>query len=177
MILFDLDDLATRLRDDAISEREKLNYLLLLVAVSFFTGSASLFAVLRRPILLLVYFFLLMVYLIGVILCYDVNRRGDDRSFTERFIILGAPILLRMYLMSSVIWWVIRVGAGPYSFARMGIVGWLTMTAGLELITYAAGFYWMREAIEIASSGPRRTSAVLHATNHSMKTTTHGDPQ
>ena len=42
----------------------------------------------------------LIITLLGLILCFRVNQKGDGRSFLARFFCLSVPILVRLFLLS-----------------------------------------------------------------------------
>lgn len=167
MNILDLDVLAVRLRDEQISEREKLNYLFLLMAMSLFVGAPNLVSIVRRPLWLLIYGALLAVGVIGIVASYRTNRRGDNRSFVERFVIIAAPVSVRVVGLlfgTSIV--VTQLGLlRNFDYAtRVLIYG------ALQVLLYALGFVWIRSAMSIASSGPLRTSAIVKGVTSAVVT-------
>lgn len=152
-----------------MSEAQKFTYLTLLVAVGYFSGSVSLVAVVRDPKAVILHVGLLLTYIFGLGACYIVNRRGDNREFVERAIVLGAPISLRMLLIVYGGWYGFLAFIGPDELIRTPTAARVLVPIALQLVAYLAGFLWLRRGIQIASSGPNRTSAVIRSAGHSLR--------
>lgn len=163
MNILDADTLAIRLRDESVSEREKLNYLFLLMAMALFTGSPNLITILRQPFWLLIYGAVLAVGVIGIIVCYETNRRGDNRAFVERLVILAAPVSVRVIGILYIALMVLtRTGVLRNFRYTTNMMVW----GACQVVVFSLGVLWLRGAIALASSGPIRTSAIV---------TVHGD--
>ncbi|NEQ47309.1 MAG: hypothetical protein F6K00_28725 [Leptolyngbya sp. SIOISBB] len=101
---------AIALRDDTLTEREKLNFLWVLIALSAIFGESgiletfrSLFSVYGLPLLAL-----WGIPVWGIIASYRVNRQGDNQNFVERFICLTASLSIRADLVYAVLLTLIR---------------------------------------------------------------------
>lgn len=163
MIFTHLDDLATNLRDDKLTEADKFEYLVLLVVLSGLSGSTVVFNPWRsaaQPWLLVS---TVAFFLIGLTVCVRLNQRGDNRAFLERVIVLGAAISLRLTLVTHAVWYgamALKVGPGA-TIAEWTQAQTFTVLAVIQLSAYGIGFAWLYTTLEIASGGPIRTSAVI----------------
>ncbi|HEV7591363.1 MAG TPA: hypothetical protein VGO40_24835 [Longimicrobium sp.] len=107
MHLLNVTRLADELREDALSEKDKLGYLLAIVVIAGLVGGASGPAF-RTPIWAATALLQLVISLGGIWYCFAANERGDGRSFIERYVCLGFPLG---------IWW---IGA-YYGFYFLGL--------------------------------------------------------
>jgi hypothetical protein len=97
MHLLDAARLADELREDALSETQKLAYLIAMAAIGLLLGRSSgmgPWTLLGAAVALLQ----LGIAVGGVWYCFAANQRGDGRSFIERFVCLGVPLW---------IWWAV----------------------------------------------------------------------
>lgn len=96
---------AIALRDDTLTEREKLNFLWVLIALSAIFGEDSILTDFWS--LPSAYGLLLLapwgIQVWGIIASYRVNRQGDNQNFVERFICLTASLSIRVYLAYAVL--------------------------------------------------------------------------
>ncbi len=124
--------IAISLRDDTLTEREKLNFLWVLIAIAGIFGQASALGALRA--LPSVYGLIQLVpwgvQIWGIIASYRANRRGDNQNFIERFTCLTASLSLQAYLVYFVL--TILVTALP-------AVIYLPQSSGLRLIILQLG--------------------------------------
>jgi hypothetical protein len=85
-------ELAQRLRNNQVSEKEKFIYLLInLMAISIASCLPS-----SEIIEELLY---LSLTIIGTIFCYKVNAKGDNQNYIERYISLGVPIAIQVIIL------------------------------------------------------------------------------
>ena len=90
-------DLASRLRNDQVSSKEKLIYLLVfLLFISFALSIASC----SKESNHIENFVFAIMETIGLIICYQTNQKGDGKNFIERYICLGFPICIRAIVMT-----------------------------------------------------------------------------
>ena len=96
---------AIALRDDTLTEREKLNFLWVLIALSAIFGEDSILTDFWS--LPSAYGLLLLapwgIQVWGIIASYRVNRQGDNQNFVERFICLTVSLSIRVYLAYAVL--------------------------------------------------------------------------
>ncbi len=88
MYFWNINALVKDLREDKVSEKEKLKYYLFISILGVaLPHSIDLFTILDIGVLI-----------IGTYLCYEVNSKGDNRYFIDRMICLGVPLSLRFIL-------------------------------------------------------------------------------
>lgn len=94
LYLWNINALVKDLKEDKVSEKEKLKYYLLTSSISFlsmaFPSSVTLFTIL-----------VIGVFIIGTFLCFNVNSKGDNRNFIDRVFCLGVPLTIRLSLIFS----------------------------------------------------------------------------
>lgn len=170
MILLDLDTLASKLRDDELSERDKFNYAVLLAIFWSLAGPTGVLALPPNVTVLIVYAVVIAVFLIGLITCYKVNERGDGRAFVERLVVLGGPVGLRMLLITNAAWFAVLFFVGQAKFiSTWSASKQLFVSAVIQLIAYILGVLWLRGAMDIASSGPKQTSGPIERGNQALE--------
>lgn len=92
---------AIALRDNTLSEREKLNFVWMSIAIAAVFGETSILSALARPD---VYELILWGILIwGVAASFRANRRGDNQNFIERLLCLTTSLSIRPYLIGFVL--------------------------------------------------------------------------
>lgn len=95
---------AIALRDDTLSEREKLNFVWVSIAIASIFGEASILSALARPnvagLILLVPW---GIQIWGIMASFRANRRGDNQNFIERLICLTTALSIRASLVSFVL--------------------------------------------------------------------------
>ncbi len=95
MYFWKVDKLTDSLIDNSLTERDKNRYsLLYLIYVSVFT-STIVSGRSSTPVLALSGIELLVI-LLGIIICYYQNNKGDGRDFLIRYICLSVPITIRV---------------------------------------------------------------------------------
>lgn len=102
MYLWKSKDLAGDLKDNLVSESEKLKYML-------FGGIATLLAydpifyydLPYRTLDTIISVLVLIITVVGTILCYKANKAGDNHDFITRYICLCVPIGIKAVLIMS----------------------------------------------------------------------------
>ena len=94
MRLLNLGHLSDQLRADALSEKQKLRLVLLMLTLQFLRHGLEFLSYRPRPDFLIVLGIGFLITLIGVQLCFAANSRGDNRNFIERFICLSGVLAL-----------------------------------------------------------------------------------
>ncbi len=88
MYLWNINALVKDLREDKVSEKEKLKYYLFMGILGMaLPHSVDLFTILSIGVLI-----------IGTYLCYEVNSKGDNRHLIDRMICLEVPLSIRFIL-------------------------------------------------------------------------------
>jgi len=102
MNFFSDRELAQRFMDDEVPSRERFNYFMvatvlpILVTSNFFV-SKTLVEIDGWSVAADVVF--LAISVVGTVLCYRTNRRGDDREFIERSICIAFPVFIQALLL------------------------------------------------------------------------------
>lgn len=89
------------LRDNTLTERDKLNFLWVIVFInSLITQKSYLSTFLQlfqSPVFGLLNSLPLGITIWGILVCFRANRRGDNRQFLDRYICLYAALSIRAY--------------------------------------------------------------------------------
>ena len=110
MYFWRVDKLVEDFRNDNVSEKDKLKYMLLLGVIMtlatdpiLWIGSQySIMDAINLPLMLL-------VVVAGTYYCYVANRDADNKDFITRFMCLGVPILVRILVIAVPVFIVIVV--------------------------------------------------------------------
>ena len=104
MYLWRSRELAAELRAGAVSEKEKFFYLLIWLSFFAVVNVLNLVTAINEAEELLpaisggvAYF---VITLVGTVVCYRSNRRGNDRAFLDRYICLSVPIWLQLFVVT-----------------------------------------------------------------------------
>jgi len=97
MYLWNVKALAQDLKEDKVTEKEKMKYFLvtMLLAIFLNSGSSSDGSTWFKWANYIVTFGLTFG---GVIWCYNANQRGGNKDFVIRFICLSIPVYVRMFV-------------------------------------------------------------------------------
>ena len=132
---------AIALRDNTLSEREKLNFLWVLFALSGIFGEESVLVTIRALSsgygLLLAVPWIILIW--GTIASYRANRRGDNQNFIERFIGLTASLSVRAYLVYAILLIPIHVLSRLIFSSQFNVFPFLTnqlVVIGMTLYIY-----------------------------------------
>src|SRR5690242_21470685 len=148
MVLWKAQVLAEELREDRVSEREKLGYLLVGVVLQVLLGRASILAALRSPAALLSSVVVLLLDVVGLVLVFRANAQGDGRQFVERYICLAVPLGIRMYALYAGLALALYVLTGlraPIAGSRSWAVwlAWWALYYGVPIWFFAAMRRWI----------------------------------
>ena len=93
--------IADALRDETLTERDKLNFLWVIVFINSLISRESylstFFQLFRSPVFGLLQLLPLGITVWGILVCFRANRCGDNRQFIDRFICLDAALSIRVY--------------------------------------------------------------------------------
>ena len=98
MHLFNVKRLAGELRANSLSETEKYRYLLAIVVLQLLNAVARILVAPRTNHDLPRVLAASVVSLVGLHICHEINKRGDNQRFIERFLCLSVPISIWVYL-------------------------------------------------------------------------------
>jgi hypothetical protein len=150
--------LARDLRDNKVSEKEKLKYFLLTNSLLFIPVGGEEFTWSEEA-------FFASIFFLGTLWCYEANQRGDDRDFIARTTCLLLPVALQVvvigtvgYIITIIIAIVFQVLIEHYIFhlawndiKNFQIAGKDFWVYGGATVTIAALFWWLRSCLLIAS--------------------------
>lgn len=107
MITFIKDrELAAQLRDRLVPSREKFIYYLLINIFMLLTMSSFYNDWMHEESTRITYItdtLIIILSIVGIALCYDVNKEGDDQEFIERITVIGFPAFVRSIILAFVI--------------------------------------------------------------------------
>ncbi|KXF76748.1 hypothetical protein ATN84_12005 [Paramesorhizobium deserti] len=113
-------ELALRLKDNAVSSKEKYLYFILFIFITtvlsspivttyLYTGNINKFDYIIDSINII-------SFIIGSTLCYKTNKSGDDKDFIERMICISFPVLIKSI--------VILLLVSMFYYTTIQIIGW-----------------------------------------------------
>lgn len=147
--------LAAELKDGRVSQRTQLRYFLAALVIQCLVGRSSILRSLTSPVAAVVPLVTLVISVAGLIRCFRINSRGDNRDFVPRMLCLGLPTLLRTYALYALIAAVVLAVTGvrppwqpPTTWMQWGV--W----SGLYLFVLLAYFIQLGRYIELAAGTP-----------------------
>lgn len=102
-------ELALRFKNNEVPSKERFLYLLAHVTLTTLLSS-SLFDYLVPPSVtpnqwsLVIDFVVVVFTIFGTILCYQTNKKGDDKDFVERYICISFPAMIQSLLIFIGVW-------------------------------------------------------------------------
>src|SRR3989344_6753381 len=105
MHFWNISALAQELREEKLTERDKMKYVLALFLLGniFFYGAQGLY-VSAGFLLALEVLAVIAITVGGIIWCYAANAKGDNKSFVERFVVLSLPVTVRLLTFGFIIY-------------------------------------------------------------------------
>ena len=122
MYFWNAKSLANELKDGSLPQSERMKYLLTTVALYAILFEIS--AMLAEPVtalLILQSILIVAMTIVGTLACYEVNRRGDNREFIDRYICIGWVVIIKIMVLALavyVVYMVIGLAVGGEAFAR-----------------------------------------------------------
>jgi len=100
MYLWKVNNLIDDLRNDRITEKESMKYLVV-TSVLYILGNDSYFTIgLEYSYLDTISTFLIIaITIVGTLYCYSANNIGDNRDFIKRFFCLSLPVSIRLLVI------------------------------------------------------------------------------
>ena len=144
-------ELALRFKNNAVPSKERFSYLLIfIILITIFMLPSVATHIYSQPTNqwnIYTDIAEVLLTIAGTIICYQTNKKGDDREFIERYISIGFPVTIQTALIS--------LGAGMV----VGFIshGEISNQAGAEnlLITIIMMlyYYWrLNSSIKIAAN-------------------------
>ncbi len=95
-------ELAGRFKNNTVSAKEKLQYLLACAILSNIAMSSFISSKIHVELEswdIFIDCFNLFITIIGILVCYKTNTDGDNKDFIERFVCLSFPVLIQVALI------------------------------------------------------------------------------
>ena len=163
MYWWNADGLAADLAARRVPERDKMTYYALTTTLYAGSGAAALLppppetptSIIAGQILIAV-----AATLAGILICYEVNRRADDRDFLDRIVCLSWPVMIRLVVVSLPLY-------SAYLAAGL-LIGGARFTAFFErgdpgtvlvwlVVVYGLNYSWLAVLIRRAATGGLHT--------------------
>lgn len=154
MHLLNYKQLARDLRDNKVSEKQKLQYFIALAVITTIGSFAPSVDYVGNMPMLIVDILIAIIGLFMMIMLYRQNQNGDGKHFLERYICLSFPMLVIMFMVifiiSTLFWFIVgftwylsleqtdMIYNHAFSFIVFGLMIWT--------------FFLMQKAITIAST-------------------------
>ncbi|HWN93703.1 MAG TPA: hypothetical protein VNT99_01610 [Methylomirabilota bacterium] len=144
-----IEPLKSELASGAVSESEKLKYLIAMLLLYVVSGEVSYLAALATPEDTLTTTdwlsssLLVITTFIGAYYCYGRNRSGDAKCFLERFVCLSWPITIR-FLAIMLLGFAALFGFGD-TLGGAPFEWWLlneSLLGIIVLVVFQFSFYW-----------------------------------
>jgi len=162
MYVWNTTKLASDLKADAVSERDKRNYLIagsVLVSLSIYL--APMDGVEPNQLVLIEAVVAILITIVGIAICHDVNDGGDKRAFLDRFVCMSFPLMIRLLALGIAI--VIPVAVvfalvDPAAFDQYAEGGSYTAADVLGSLGFQVLFYWRMKLHLARIAGARAES-------------------
>lgn len=153
MRLWRAKQLAMDLRDQRLSERDKLSYLIAGTILALVPSQSGIAEVYRRPGVLLVAVPFGIINVVGLLRFYRANARGDGQRVVERFALLAVPTWIRMIVLYFAIGILVYLRTGTVPTGRRFTLGswvaWDALALGVTIWFWAA----MMRYVGVGASG------------------------
>ncbi len=138
-------ELAQRLRNNQVSEKEKLVYLLINLIVislpSLFPASNTITVILHTALII-----------IGTIFCYKVNAKGDNQDYIARYMSLNIPILVQMIILMVLFFITLVFLSIKYPYIIINLENDKNIEVIINTLVFDCYFFWrLYGSIKIAS--------------------------
>ena len=97
--------LADELREDRLSEQQKLHYVLATTLLHYLVGPQSLATGARDARSVTLVAGSAAIAIAGLLVCFRVNQHGDGRHFIERYMCLAVPCIVRTYAIGYLLYY------------------------------------------------------------------------
>jgi hypothetical protein len=149
-------ELALRLKNNAVSSREKFLYFFISSMMTSLMMTSSVTHFFHYAVELnswdnAVDVATVILAIFGTLLCYRTNKKGDNKEFIERYVSLYFPVSIQMILLfiilATIIFGVLTI------FAPFGEIPEQTSALDLALIIVAYLYFYLRlnASIKLAS--------------------------
>lgn len=105
MYFWNTNALARQLKSRTLAQSEKLKYLL--ATITLYALSLEILPIISSPrssLGIIQSITSVTLAFVGTLLCYKVNSRGDNQEFIDRYICLGWPLTVKIFLLCLAIY-------------------------------------------------------------------------
>jgi len=157
MYLWKSSNLANDLRNNNVTEKDKLKYMLFWVISTAIVSDPAIHIdynyVFNDTILSIV---MLIVSIAGTIYCYKVNKKGDNKDFISRYVCLSIPVVIRALTILAAIIITTVVIVLTFELNIMGSGEEAITTSITEIIVLSifmlSVYYYLGRLIKVAST-------------------------
>lgn len=144
MYLWHTSELAAQLKHGGVSQHDRFRYLLVFIVIialgielaSYLERASSVLDISESVLTV-------MVIVFGSVWCYQVNKKGDDQNFVERYICLNVPIFFRLIVLFIVLYSAyLLCGALTFGEHFRGHLERTTLVDVAFGVLYEVLFYW-----------------------------------
>ena len=147
MHLWNVKTLGTELRQNALSEKQKFQYLFLYILINTVFAELAIFST-PNPFQWIESTGVVLITVLGTLWCFKINERNDNERFIERLICLRIPVLLRLIVFVFIVFFIV--------FFLLALTGYGSENPVLEsfmiLLFEAIYFLYLGRAIHLASA-------------------------
>ncbi len=162
MYFWNVKDLVKSLKDNSITEFEKMLYLLVYGALfSFLSIISKIMPETTGPqfyddwILDVIF---LIINAFGTLYLYNINSKGDNKDFVTRYVCLSLPVTIR-YFIFSIPYFIAFIIILGVSFALISSNERSESNKFLNLILDIGGVAWMMYSFKYASKWVKEVSS------------------
>ena len=155
MYLWDVNALVEDFKEKRVTQRERLKYFLVFMGlVTLVIYGSSLDPIELTAIAIVHLLIEVIVCIVGIILCYKANQRGDDEEFVDRFICIWLPVSIRVGViyLGVIVFYLMVSNALPGLLPEFFPEGRMSVVDAASSIAYSVIFYiWLRVHISRVS--------------------------
>jgi hypothetical protein len=101
MFIWNISEISYRLINNSLSEQEKMKHYLILNILLVFTILFLVESFDSMHFIFLNMGIQILITSLGILLCYQSNKKGDNKYFIERMICLSLPIFFRIMILNA----------------------------------------------------------------------------
>lgn len=144
MYLWNTEALATKLKDSELSQAERFKYFFIFIVLNALIMELSLYiGEMPTVITITESVIALIMTMSGTLLAYNINKNGDDKEFTDRYICLSIPILIKVIVL-SIVTYIIYTSVG-YMMSNEAFDNYIDSTTWIDILftlVFESLFYW-----------------------------------
>lgn len=148
MYLWNVEKISHDLRSGAVSQKEQMKYLLVLLVVLSVISYLGQYTVPpggRNIFDFVMVVASMVISFAGVWWCYRANGGSDGKDFLLRFVCLSVPIGNKIAVAMLVFFLGVFMGVGVTDAADLGESSWMELV--VTVVVCAVQFVWMRQKL------------------------------